>query len=301
MIRKKRIFCMIFLLLVFLCGLKGAWAETMNQIVAIVNGDIVTEEEVDLFIRMGGAEEAFGDLKMSPEELRKKLLDRMIEDRLILQEAKRLGIKPDEKVVDDRIRDIKTRAGSAEAFEQALKSQGLNLTELKEKLRNQYLIISVVQKEVKSKVTVSPKEVTDYFQQHSDQFQTTESVVVDSIFVEDKESLNAVLAAFKEGKNFDEVAGAFSKKSSLGSVARGQLKKELEDVIFSLNVGERSAPVSVEGGFTIFLAKEKLAPSQHQIDEVKDKISWEIESAKTERLLKEWIESLKDKAYISIR
>ena len=140
------------------------------------------------------------------------------------------------------------------------------------------LIYTLIQKEVKSKSQVSPKEVTDYFQQHASEFMTPETVVVDSIFVDDKEDLGKVEADLTSGKDFNEVAKAYSKKSSLGNVTRGQLKKNLEDVIFSLDVGQCSKPVEVEDGTYVFSVKEKLAPSEKSIDEVKDKIAVILEN-----------------------
>jgi len=113
--------------------------------------------------------------------------------------------------------------------------------------------------------------------------------------------LGKVEADLASGKDFSEVAKSYSKKSSLGNVTRGQLKKNLEDVVFSLGVGQCSKPVEVEDGTYVFSVKEKLAPSQKTIDEVKDKIAVILENTKIEKGLKEWIEGLKDKAYISIR
>ena len=52
---------------------------------------------------------------------------------------------------------------------------------------------------------------------------------------------------------------------------------------------------------SVFSVKEKLAPSEKSIDEVKDKIAVILENVKIEKALKEWIEGLKDKAYISVR
>ena len=296
----KRVYFLCLLLA--LCGRPCfASVEAMDKIVAVVNGDIVTEEELAVFMKMAVMEHDPELKTTDPKEFRKRSLERLIEDRLILQEAKNIQLKIDETQVEDRIHDIKTRAGSEVAFEEALKTQGVTLSDLREKMRNQLLIYTLIQKEVKSKSQVSPKEVTDYFQQHASEFMTPETVVVDSIFVDDKEDLGKVEADLTLGKDFNEVAKAYSKKSSLGNVTRGQLKKNLEDVIFSLDVGQCSKPVEVEDGTYVFSVKEKLAPSEKSIDEVKDKIAVILENVKIEKALKEWIEGLKDKAYISVR
>ncbi|MBI5872762.1 MAG: peptidyl-prolyl cis-trans isomerase [Candidatus Omnitrophica bacterium] len=295
--------CLIFfsavLALSASCGF--IYGEKLDKIAAIVNGDVITEDEVGTFMKLTDMAEESGLPTNDPKKLRLELLNRMVEDRLILQEAQEMGLKADEKVVEDRIKDIKMRAGSELAFDMALKQQGFSLSELRKKLRNQLLIFMAVQKEVKSKVLVSPKEVTDYYESNRSQFISPESVSVDSIFVKDKEDLSKVEALLSEGKDFNEVAREYSQKSNLGTIARGQLKKELEDVLFSLETGVCSIPVSVENGFYIFLLKEKMPVSERSIDEVKNTIALMLEDQKTEKKLKEWLEALKDKAYISVR
>ncbi len=287
-----------FILIAVLCG--PAFGESSDKIVAIVNGDIITEEELNLFMKMTDLEEE-GLSGADPQELRKRLLERLVEDRLILQEAKNLQVKIDETLVEDRVRDIRLRAGSQRNFENALINQGVSLNELREKLRNQFMIYTVIQREVKRKIQVSPKEVTDYFQEHESEFLTPEAVVVESIFVADKEALGEVQEQLSQGKDFAEVAKTYSKKSSIGRVTRGQLKKELEDFVFSLGLGQCSRPIAIDDGFYIFLVKEKLSPSKKTIQEVKDKIAAELENRKLEKALLEWLEQLKEKAYISVR
>jgi parvulin-like peptidyl-prolyl isomerase len=287
--------------LIFFCWAPFVFGEKMDKIVAVVNGDIITADELNLFIKMSNIDPDASLKGLDPKELKSTLLNRLIEDRLILQEAKRSQLKIDEAVVEDRIRDIKRRAGGEAPFEEALKSQGVSLTELRQKFRNQLMIYTLIQKEVRSKVNVSPKEIMDYYEANQNQFVSPETVVVDSIFIKDKEALKEAEAALDQGKDFNEVAKSYSQKAGLGSVERGQLKKGLEDVLFSLEIGKRSKPVQVDDGYYIFLVKEKRPVTSKSIEEVKDEIKMKIENAKTEKVLKEWIEGLKDQAYISIR
>jgi peptidyl-prolyl cis-trans isomerase SurA len=297
---KRNMVWILFLICVF-SEFCPAFAEKIEKIVAIVNGDIITDEELSMFIKMEFAGEQKGADQKKIVEFRNDLLNRMIEDRLILQEAKRQQLKADDSMVEDRIREIKFRAGSELAFEMALKSQGISINELREKLRNQLLIYSLVQKEVKYKVVVSPKEITDYFQSHEVQFLTPETVVVDSIFVKDKDALAKAQAELSTGADFFQVAKKYSEKSNLGEVRRGQFKKELEDSVFSLGVGQCSQPFKAEDGYYIFMVKEKLTPSKKSIEDVKDGIKAYLEDVKSEKILREWIEALREKAYISIR
>ena len=299
----KTTFCILFVIAMISSIVSGhsLAAEKLDKIAAIVNSDVITEEEVATFMKMTDMAQESGLNVADPKVLRRQLLERMVEDRLILQAAKDAGLKPDEKMVEDRIREIKARAGSELAFNMALKQQGISLSDLRQKFKNQLLIFMEVQREVRSKVQVSPKEVTEYYEAHPDEFVDTESAVVDSIFVKDQDVLAKVESLLDEGKDFNEVERQYSQKASLGVVFRGQLKKELEDEIFGLKTGVRSKPISVEDGTYIFLLREIKPASKKDMSQVKDAIVAMLEDKKTEKRLKEWLEALKEKAYISIR
>ncbi|MFA5039565.1 MAG: peptidyl-prolyl cis-trans isomerase [Candidatus Omnitrophota bacterium] len=297
---KTKVFFGVLLLMLTSLSLP-ARGEKIDRIVAIVNGDVITQDELDTFARMamldGEAEPPVKD----PVELRRFFLERMVEDKLILQEAKRMQLKTDEEVIEGRIRDIRFRAGSEAGFQQALLSQGITLSELREKLKNQYLIFLAVQREVKRKSQVSPKEVTEFYEKNKALFLAPDTLVVDSIFIEDPQALKEAESILSRGGDFDETARLYSKRGSIGKVSRGQLKKDLEDFIFSLSPGEPSKPFGVEKGHYIFLVKEKIPASEKQLDEVKERVIAMLENEKAELILKTWLEQLKDKAYISIR
>jgi parvulin-like peptidyl-prolyl isomerase len=240
-------------------------------------------------------------LKGDPKELRQMFLDRLVEDKLILQEALRTGFKANDVAIEDRIKEMKLRAGSERAFEQALKAQGVSLNDLRQKLREQFVVYEIINQQVKQKVQVSPKEIAEYFDEHRDTYVMPETAMVDSIFVEDNDHVAQVQAALAVGKDFSEVAKEFSKKSNIEMIRRGQFKKELEDFVFGLTAGKPSEPFPVEGGFYIFLLKEIRPPSQQSVSDVKDAIRDQLEAEKTHKAMREFIESLKDKAYISLR
>jgi parvulin-like peptidyl-prolyl isomerase len=306
-IKRKHVFSLIFFttaILFFPTAPMGriASAEKLDKIIAVVNSDVITEEELNTFMKLSQMDSEESEAQnASPEEKRKRLLERMIEDRLVLQEAKRLGIKPDEKMVDDRIQKIRDQAGGELAFQEALKQEGISLKDLREKLTNQLLVFMAVQQQVREKVVVSPREVTDYYDEHRDEFVAPEQVVVDSIYVASKEALDQATADLSAGKGFDEVAAAYSKKSNLGTVTRGQLKKALEDFIFSLKVDQCSTPFEMDGGYYLFLVKEKNAASSMPLEEVKGRISEKLTNEKMQSRLREWIAGLKEVAYISVR
>jgi len=287
-----------FLIIVLLWVPSGLGQE-VDKIVAIVNSNVVTEQDLAVFMKV--AQVALDEAQGDPRARRRAFIDRLVEDQLILQAAETEQLRVDEQAIDDRIRDMKFRAGSGVAFDQALRSQGLSLTELRAKLREQYLVYTMMQREVRPRVRVTPREVTDYYQENSSAFSVPESALLDSVFVEARETAEEVRAALAGGESFEAVFEKYSKRANLASVRRGQLKKELEDFIFALEPGTPSEPYLFDDGFYIFMLRRIEPPSVRSLDEVKGEIKKRLEAEKFERAYKAWIEGLKEKAYISIR
>lgn len=291
------VWCVIFILGFGVVARAGS----MDKIAAIVNDDIITEAELILFASMTDIEDTEEMSDEDARNFRKKLLQRMVEDRLVLQEAKKMNLIVNDRLVEGRIEEIREKAGSPGAFDLALEQQGITLNELREKLKNQLLVYLAIEHAVTNTIKISPKDVTDYYNKHKDQFMALESAQVDSIFVEDKSILDQVHEELNAGKDFNELSKKYSKKANVGLIKRGQLKKELDDFIFGLKERQCSLPFEFDNGYYLFLVREKNDAKEKSIEEVRAQIFTMLENAKTERKLKEWIEELKERAYISIR
>jgi len=109
------------------CAATPVRAEKIDRIVAIVNGDVITQDELDMFARMSLLDGEAEPPMKGEEEMSRYFLDRLIEDRLILQEAKNMQLKADEKIVEDRIKDIRFRAGKRDGFSAGAGQPGVSL------------------------------------------------------------------------------------------------------------------------------------------------------------------------------
>jgi len=293
--------CLVFLVgTAAACAVSPAAAQKMDKIVAIVNSDVVTEQDLAVFMKVADIDP--NDLAdQDPKLMRRMFIDRLVEDQLILQAARKQELKVDEGAIDERIREMKFRAGSEAAFDRALSSQGFSLAELRAKLREQYLVYAVIQREVRANLMVTPSEVTDYYQEHSSEFFLPETAVLDTIFATDKAKADASREALIAGKPFEDVFKEFSDRANLGSVQRGQLKEELEDFVFGLSPDKPSEPYAFDNGYYIFVLRKIVPPSRRSLEEVKSEIQKKLEGERFEKAYKEWIEKLKEKAYISVR
>jgi len=274
----------------------GSSCAAPDSIAAIVNKDIITLKELNDYAAFAGMQEQGARAKS-----RQELLSKLIEDRLILQEARRSGLKADDARVKARVEDIKSKYPSETVFQQTLREQGLVQSDLEEKIREQMLMYEVINKQVKSRVNVDPQEITSYFEEDKKLFELPEQRSVEYIVTREEDKAAKFYAALKDAKGFGEAAAAAGvTPGTLQLFKNGQFKKNIEDVVFSLKTGEFSYPLKAENEFYVFRVTGIVEPRSQKLDEVREEIRDILFTRKFQEGLASWLDKLKAKAYIKI-
>ncbi len=106
-------------------------------------------------------------------------------------------------------------------------------------------------------ITVSEEDIQNYYVKHKDKFKADEMVQASHILVDSEEKANEVLEDITDGLSFEDAAVQYSSCPSkqaggdLGRFGKGQMVKEFEDAVFSMQVGEISEPVKTQFGYHI--------------------------------------------------
>jgi len=115
-------------------------AETINKFVAIVNDEVITQQDIDQLLAVLYAQysqEYKGDeLLQKMEQVKKDILNQVIEDKLVLSRAKELNIKVTESEISERLDYIKNGFSSEEEFYKTLETQGITIANLKDRYRD---------------------------------------------------------------------------------------------------------------------------------------------------------------------
>jgi hypothetical protein len=156
-----------------------------------------------------------------------------------------------------------------------------------------------------------PKEVSEYYRQHRDEFITPELIRAAHIVknVDEQNSEEAVLpqiqaieAELNQGADFAEVADRLSdcpgRGGDLGFFARGQMVEEFDAVIFALAPGQRSPIFRTPFGFHIAKVVDRKPEGPRAFDEVKDGIEGLLYDQKKQRRIEQFLDSLRAKADI---
>jgi peptidyl-prolyl cis-trans isomerase SurA len=277
------IFCFLFLPSIIFAQ------ESLDQIVAIVGKDIILESELKTQLEFYLAQT--GKKINNPEELgqlRKKLLDQMINDRLLLAKAEKdtllkINEKEIEQTLEDQLSKIKSQFPSEEAFQKELKTEGLTEAELKrnyrEQIKEQILRDKLISSKL-SKANISSREVKEFYQSYKDSLpEQPESAKLSQILLKIepsqktldslKDFASTILAKAKAGEDFSELAKNYSEDPSakqggdLGFLKRGEILPEFEMKAFSLNPGEISDLVQTSLGYHIIKLEEKKEEEIH--------------------------------------
>ena len=273
--------------LVFMLAVSGfPRAAVIEEIAAWVNGQIITRSELlererqlmaQLSSRFVGDE-----LDREVEKGRANLLTDMIREVILLQRAEILGLGLD-KVYQQPLTQLKEQQGikTNEDLEQLLKQEGITKQELRETLLRFNVPDIMVNLEVRDKISISDQEVTDYFEQHREEFRVEESFTVQEIVLtqegrtpEELTSLGAtVIEESKAGTPFNELVVKYSQAPSrfkdgmMGPLKRGDLSSGIENAALALQPGGVSEPIRTKAGLHIIrLESHTLAKDPNLVD-----------------------------------
>lgn len=291
-------------------------AQTTDRIVAIVNNEVITQSEVDRVLAT--MEAKLKELYSTPEELQEKMnqlkqniVSQMVEEKVILGEAKKMGIKIAEEIIDERIKQIKARFTSEEQFEQSLEAQGLTLKDLRDRFRDQEMMKQMVDVFVRSQIKVDPAEIAQFYQERKDEFVQPEQAHVKSILIKVDESgderqaqakAKVVLERLKNGDSFEALAQEYSQgEVDLGYLEKGQLLQGIDEAIFSLEPGAVTDVIKTPQGFRIFKLEEKKPARPLDLVEAQGLINDILYKEQFAQKFQEWITGLKQKASISLK
>lgn len=291
-----------------------------NKILVVVNDEVITQSDLDVALTpvVNELKKEFSgdDLKDKIEETRGEMLNQMVEDRLILQEAKRLGVVVDESEIDERLKDVKMKFNSTSDFSDEVEKIGLTVTILRNRYKEQLMMSKLVNHEIKEKVVVTPAEVSGYYDKHQEEFRNPESVHLKNIMIRFDEATTESLAKEKAddvyrliegGRDFSDLAKLYSQGAKaedggdLGFVMKGQMREEFDQVIFALKPGEAASPLKTDTGYYIFKVEEKKDAYLQPLSEINDNVESEIFRDKAQKRYMEWIGKLKRDAFIQYK
>jgi peptidyl-prolyl cis-trans isomerase SurA len=290
----------VVFLLAFL-GLAQA-AQVVDRIVAVVNGEIITFQDLQQRVRMvtgqtpdpGAAGEAMP-----------QILESMIDDIILRQEAQRLKIEVSDSEVENEIRQFKARRRlSEDEFERSLRLQGLTQEQFKEQSRQDIVKHKMLGYMVRRKVVVTQEEVDAYVEKNRAELATERTVDMQIIVSADADRAEALFDELnKGGISFDEAVERYSvgpkvNNGVMTDVRWREMDEPWRDALRDLNAGEMSKPFMIQDKWVILKLLDRRDGAKQEQAAVEDEVREAIMRPKLEERFKEYMSGLRAKAII---
>ncbi|MCW5980031.1 MAG: peptidylprolyl isomerase [Bryobacteraceae bacterium] len=306
-----------------------AWAadktEVVEEIIAKVNGDIITR--TDLIRSRESLQEELKRRKIEGKEAEEALKQReenflrdRIDNLLLVQKGNQLSINVDHEVSKYMAElMLQFKVADQDKFAELVhKETGMRFEDFKAEAKNGLMTQQVVSREVGSRITIPREEVKKYYEDHKDEFVREERVFLREILVsvdsKDPESwavaekkAKALVERARRGEKFDELArensDAVTKASGgdLGGWKKGELKKDIEALIWDKERNYVTDPIKGDNGFLILRVMAHHQAGIALLEEVENEIMGKFYGPRFEPKLREYLTELRQQAFLEIK
>lgn len=292
--------------LVFLAAPAGAGV-LLDRVVAVVNKEAITWSEL---YRAMEFELSKRVKKLSDEQKREifkqnegRFLEDMVDLRLQLQEAEKLGVTVDEEQVDAAIENIRGKYSMGEKeFYSALVEEGFSREKYRETIRDQITIGRLVEREVRGKIVLSDKETRRLLKKENISEGVYYGLSQILLVIPDGGNVEAVqkkaeeiVGRLRAGEDFGLLAREYSEGPAaqaggeIGLVPKSHLAPQFLKALEDLAPGDVSSPFRTAQGIHIL----KLTARRDAAEILKERLF--------EKRYRQWLRGLRDKAFIEIR
>lgn len=315
----------VFALVAMVVGLAvlPAHAELVERIVAIVNDEVITQTDMNRYadrLKSGG----LTDDLLIPDDATKqalikdrpKLLQKMIDEKLIDSEVKKQNLSVPIEKVEQQIRTVAKNNGvSRDELKAALAERGIAFSEYQDFIKNGLERQGLVEKSITSRIKISEDDVMAQYaaEKGASSEQAYEYTLSHIYFATSKGGAQAAqarandtLAKLKGGASFEKLAGevsedpAFEQGGVLGVFKTGELQKDLEATASKLQAGEFSGVQPTAGGFHIVKVVKKKIIADPRTEKDRERIRGQLYEKAFKRQLASWLEQLRQDAFIRI-
>jgi parvulin-like peptidyl-prolyl isomerase len=294
-------------------------AQPEQGIAVIVNDSIITY--FDVHSSIAPAVEVLerqyrdqpADLDLKIKNLLRESVQALVEQKLILAEFSRAGYNLPESIIEDEVQKrIRDNYSDRLTLTKTLQAQGVTYESFRKRIHEEIVVSAMRQKHVSQELIISPHKVEVYYEQHQADFKVDDQVKLRMIVLNKpkegadtaKEVAQEILRKLEAGVPFAEMASVNSDAApraqggDSGWHDRSALRKELVDVAFSLNAGQRSGVIETSEAYWIMLVDEKRVARTKPLSEVRDDIEKTLVVQERARLQQQWINRLKDKSFV---
>jgi parvulin-like peptidyl-prolyl isomerase len=310
---------------VFAVSCFSADVAVVDQIVARVNGDIISQDELERLTRelaqeLKAHQETGSRLDQDFQTRQKDILRDRIDELLLTQKGKELNINVDTEL-SKYMANLQRQANitDPDKFHEYVHQQvGMSYEDFLAETRNQLLTREVIGQEVARHISITPKDIQDYYEKHKSDFVRDEKVFLSEILIsiQGKDASGAAAAEKKakqvaadaaKGQRFTDLArdnsdAATAKQGGeLGGYKKGDLAKQIEDAVWNLPKGAVTQPIRIPTGFEILKVDDHTKAGLAPLSDVRSEIENILYGPRMQPKVREYLTKLRKTAFLQIK
>ncbi len=292
-----------------------------NGIVAVAEEKIITVADVMQYIgpllpQLRNEARNEKDFQERLEQLQDSAIQDLIDRVLIVKEFRKdekrqIPVQYIENAIADELAD--RFEGDRSKFLAFLRSKGQTIRDYRREVEENIIFSYMQGQQRKSSSVVSPVRIETYYNENKDRFYREDEVHLRLIQLTRTETetdatlteqANLIVARFKAGEKFEDLAKEFSKdmKKSKGGdwgwLKRSDFRKEFSEAAFDLKKGEHSKIVLLQEGAFLLFAEDRRYAGIQPIDEVRDQIERVLIQQMGRASQERWLERLRRNGYV---
>ncbi len=289
-----------------LASAPDARAEVVDRVVAVVNEDVVllsdlekARRDVEQEARLMGQP----DMTLADEDL----LQRLIDERLVRQESRRLNIDVTEKEIDNAIADVmKANRLTFEQLKANLATEGVDLEEYRKTIGEQIRRLKLTSRVVRDRVSIDQSRMQAYYSANRELFLDDPQIRLRRIFFPGQNDtavagqLRARLAEQPFPALVTAIAEAGGDAVDFGFLPPTDVRADYLEAAGNLQPGEWSPPLVLGDGVHLVQLVERLEERVKPFSEVKDQIEQRLNQEESQRQFLRWLQELRDRSHVRL-
>ena len=318
--QKKQAIQTILILIILLIS-RPAFSEVIEKIYAVVNGELITLSELKNteieMTRVLARQYKGEELAKEVEQMKKSLLERLIEQKVLLSYARDKNYDVDGSI-ELIIKNIKKENDikSDEELKSAIASQGMDYNEWIKQLKETHIQQRFIHDEIGSKINIDSAAIMEHYKKNIKDYTNPSKMSLNCIFLSKEnyidpnaltEKKNAIDAELEAGKaTFKEIAEKYSElpgaenKYYLGEFKQGELDAKIEEASLKLKQGEHSGWIETDTGWYITQMVKFTEPQLIEYKKVRTEIENKLRNEEQNKKLREYLKELRKSSHVKI-
>jgi parvulin-like peptidyl-prolyl isomerase len=293
--------------------------EVVDAIVAIVNEDIITlsqyKEQYELSDRLLRSRLQGEEYSKAVKQLKAQMLDGMITDLLLLQEANKLGLNVSEQL-NMYIENMKKDAGitTDQQLIRAMAQEGIDFEKWKKQQEDVIKKQNVIFNEVGRSIVIDDARIVGYYNMNNEEFTDPPEVSLKAITISLESNTEEAAEAKKKeidekiaaGEEFSALSTQFSEgpekdsQGDLGSFKKGELLQDMQDAVDKINVGDTTPWLKIGNSWILLKLEDRKDSRLRSFEDVREEIREKLYSEREQEGLQTYLVDLKKRSYIKI-